>query len=235
MSELLEKIRSRGYWKVIIRPATFTEKRIAHQSDLLPILEKNLVALKGWNFPHIDNSREPGKGSDWISQEISWGPIVEFWRFYQSGQFVHYYGLPEDWSELPNTRMPSNDGVRRVLLEVKDVLLRFTEIFEFAARLAYSEAGDDGIHLDITVDNIEEHYLNLPRLTPDKATWIPHAAKREIEYTVNLSKLELVTKTRELALKPALDFFRCFNWNPGIDYLRDYQDELLPRSFSALR
>ena len=54
MSELLERIRSRGYWKAIVRPTTFVERRVKRHSDLLPILEKNSVEIKGWSFPHID-------------------------------------------------------------------------------------------------------------------------------------------------------------------------------------
>ena len=102
MSELLEKIRSRSYWKVIIRPATFVENRVPHRSALLPILEKNSVELKGWSFPHIDSFLKLDEGSDWIGQGISWDSIVELWRFYQSGQFVHYFGMPEDWSVGPS-------------------------------------------------------------------------------------------------------------------------------------
>ena len=235
MSALLEKIRSRAYRKVIIRPATFAEKRIANRADLCPLLEDTSVSFKGWNFPHVDKFHELNRGPDWISQEISWGPIVESWRFYQSGQFVHYFGLPEDWSELTSTRVPANDGIGRVFLDVKDVVLLFAEIFEFAARLAFSAAGDDGAHLEINVDNIDNHFLKLPGLISNSVSWIPEAKRNEIGYSVDVSRVQLVTETRELALKPTQEFFQSFGWNPGIRFLRDYQDELLPRRSGALR
>ena len=92
MSELLGKIRYRGYWRVNIRPYSFVGKRITDHSELLHILQKTSVEFKGWGFPHIDGWRKPDEGPDWIGQEISWDCIRELWRFYQSGQFIHYFG-----------------------------------------------------------------------------------------------------------------------------------------------
>ena len=140
MSELLEMIRSRGYWKAIVRPTAFVERRVEQRSDLLPILEKNSVEIKGWGFPHIDRVLAMDEGLDWIGQELAKNHILEFWRFYQSGQFIHYFGMPEDWTARPSPWLQSADGVHRVMLEVGDVVLRFTEIFEFAARLAFTDA-----------------------------------------------------------------------------------------------
>ena len=54
MSELLEKIRSRGYWRVVIHPASFVEKQVANISDLYPLLQKIAVELRGWDYPHLD-------------------------------------------------------------------------------------------------------------------------------------------------------------------------------------
>ena len=216
MSELLEKIRSRGYWKVIIRPATFVEKRVADRSALLPILEKTSVDLKGWSFPHIDSFQRLDTGSDWIGQELSWDSINELWRFYQSGQFVHYFGMPEDWNGHDNQ-----------MLGVADIVLRFTEIFEFAARLAFADVIDDVTRMEITVANVGERLLKLREYGFEKATWIPRANESEMLYKKDLSRSELVAETRELSLDPALELLRRFQWNPGIDIVRDFQGELL--------
>ena len=140
MSELLERIRSRGYWKAIVRPTTFIERRVEQRSDLLPMLEKHAVEIKWWNFPHVDRVLGVDEGPDWIGQELSRDHILEFWRFYQSGQFIHYLGMPEDWATHPSPWLQADDEVRRVMLDVGDVVIRFTEIFEFAARLAFTRA-----------------------------------------------------------------------------------------------
>ncbi len=224
MSELLNNIRSRGYWRVNIRPYSFVEKRIADHSELLHILQKTSVEMKGWNFPHIDAWRPPDEGSDWISQEISWDCIRELWRFYQSGQFIHYFGMPEDRSETVGL-LPRIDG--KVSLDVKGIVLQFTEIFEFAASLTFTAAGEEGLRVNIKVDNIEDHLLILPGFGPGKASWIPEARKKYMHHQIDVSKIELVAEKRELALTSALLLFECFNWSPDIELLRDLQEQMV--------
>ena len=233
MSELLPEIRSRGYWKVIIRPTVFTETRVGHQSALLPILENNAVELKGWSFPHVDSYLKLEKGPDWIGQEISWSPISELWRFYQSGQFVHYFGMPEDWGANANLWFPPDDGLQRVMLDIRPILLQCAEIFEFAARLTFTEAGDEEMHVEVAVDNLQNHFLGIGELGSEKVSRIPEARTTEMQFTADLSRTELVAQTRELSLKPALEIFRCFQWDPGIHIVRDLQDELLRKKPSV--
>ena len=220
MSKLLDKIRSRGYWMAIIRPTTFIEKRVAHRSELLPILEKYSVQIKGWSFPHIDAFVEIEKGPDWIGQEFDSDRILELWRFYQSGQFIHYFGMREDWD-------PSSNG--QVKLDVSGVILRFTEIFEFAARLALAEGWDEGVHLQVTADNLKNHVLQPPGLASGKVSWIPEAQVPKLEYAKELSKTALVANAQEASLDPALQLFKCFHWEPGIDIVRDLQASRLRR------
>src|SRR5918999_2600983 len=155
MNELLEKIRSRGYWKVIIRPATFVEKRISNTSDVYPILEKTSVQVRIWGFPHLDNNEKLGINVDWIGQEIAWEYYLELWRFYQSGQFVHLSGMAEDWLDRSRLSPPDQSWKPRTFLNVVGAVFRFTEIFEFAARLAFTAAGDEQMRLEITLSGLE--------------------------------------------------------------------------------
>ena len=234
MSELLERIRSRGYWKAIVRPTTFIERRVKHRSDLLPILEKNSVEIKGWSFPHIDPVMTLDEGLDWIGQELARDHILEFWRFYQSGQLIHYFAMPEDWGARSSPWLQSSDGISRVMLDVGDVVLRFTEIFEFAARLAFTETWNEGIHIEVSVDNIENHFLQLPGLGSTKVTGIPQAEVPAMQYARDLSIEELIAGAGELSLEPTLRMFGAFGWKPGIDVIRDLQTERLKRtSFAA--
>src|SRR5438093_8765937 len=100
MSPLLDKIKSHGHWRVVIRPFTFKKTRISEIKRLLPLLEKASVQLRGWDFPHIDRNDPPTIGLDYIGQECDWEDILEIWRFYQSGQFVHISGMRYDWLDL---------------------------------------------------------------------------------------------------------------------------------------
>lgn len=44
---ILDKIRTRGYWRVVIRPTSFDEDHIPDYADLFRIVEKNSVRLRG--------------------------------------------------------------------------------------------------------------------------------------------------------------------------------------------
>ena len=234
MSELLDKIRSRGHWRVVVRPATFDEKRVTELSALLPILEKTFVQFKGWSFPHLEGSSNIDKGTDWVGQEIDWEPIVEIWRFYQTGQFVHYSGMMTDWNKhsstfagLPSQWLSEKTGDRKVLLDLKEVMLRFAEIFEFASRLSSTKAGDYQMHLEIELLGIEDYLF---RVSPnDQVDFFREMANptSRIPFTVDVPAFDLMCNTKELALKPAAELFQRFGWNPGIAVLRDIQYELL--------
>ncbi len=234
MSEILEKIKSRGYLRVVIHPSAFVEKRIEERAALLPILEKTSVQLKGWNFPHIDGFCETQSGTDWIGQEINWDSIVELWRFYQSGQFVHYSGMLSDWSKHTGTftGMPSQwdsdvPGAPHVLLDIKEVIVRLAEIFEFAARLASTEAGDRQMHLKIEFNSIEHYLLRVsPNNEVDRFRGMVDPTPK-IPFELDLNAIDLKSNTKELALKPAAELFGLFGWKPGISILRDIKSELL--------
>ena len=196
MNELLEKIRSRGYWKVIIRPATFVEKRISNTSDLYPILEKTSVQVRIWGFPHLDNNEKLGINVDWIGQEIAWEYYLELWRFYQSGQFVHLSGMAEDWLDRSRLSPPDQSWKPRTFLNVVGVVFRFTEIFEFAARLAFTAAGDEQMRLEITLSGLEGRTLWVDPSYRWGASLLmtQKASVKELPYKTDLARTQLVTE-----------------------------------------
>ena len=59
---VLEKIRARGHWRVVIRPTTFEGSHIPSYSDLFPIVEKNAVRIRGWGYPHDRPQESTAKG-----------------------------------------------------------------------------------------------------------------------------------------------------------------------------
>lgn len=227
MSALLEKIRSRGYWKVVIRPITFMEKRVHEKSTLGHIVKSRSVSIKGWDFPHVDDFREFDTGADWIGHEIRWDHILEFWRFYQSGQFVHYLGMVEDWRDDSVQPCSSGESRKKIELCVDSILTRFTEVFEFASRLSFTEVGDMGTHLEIALVNINNHVLTVP----DSPGYVQLLKTNtpEFTYRADLTSIELATDERDLALKAATQLFQCFEWNPSIGLLRDIQARILSR------
>jgi hypothetical protein len=230
MSELLKKIRSRGYWKVVIHPAIFVENRVDDIAELYPILEKTSVQLRGWDFPHLDSRNQPHIDKDWIGQEIEWEHYLQLWRFYQSGQFVHFSGMTEDWVKESGLLRPYYDWSPSQFLSVKSAVFQFSEIFEFAARLALTEAGDEGMHIEVTISGLDRRELRLEDY--NRMPFVPGRYKATIQklpYKVDISRVQLVSEPREMALKPVVELFKRFGWNASLEILRDMQDELIHR------
>lgn len=228
MSEILKKIQSRGYWKVIIRPATFDERRIENFADLYSILQKTYVQIPSsrWEFPHLDSHATLQKKQDWIGQEYHWRQYLEVWRFYQSGQFVSIKGVYDDWRDESNLWPPPDGWKPCQFMEIEDTLLRFNEIFEFAARLAFTKAGDEYMRLKISVHNLKGRGLELD-MQRKGSSYLRTltASTNELSYEVDLPAVKLVASPGELALKPAIELFQRFGWNPGAGMLRDIRDD----------
>lgn len=223
---LLEKIKSRGHWRVVIRPSRFVAKRITEISTLYPIIQKNSVELRGWDFPHVDTYTSPHIDVEWIGQESEWQQYLEIWRFYQSGQFVDLGGMPEDWRDQSELWPADTDWRPGALLGIGDTLFKLTEIFEFAARLALTEAGDESIHIEITVSGLAGRrlWVDLHNRWPMFRKY--EASLQELPYKIELPRSELIAQPRELSLKPASELFARFGYTPSLTTLRDIQQIL---------
>lgn len=226
MSGLLDKICSRGHWRVVIRPSKFCQRRIPDIAALYPLLQKSVVSLRGWDFPQLEPLTNLHIDIDWVGQESEWDYFLEVWRFYQSGQFIHIAGMRNDWhdqSGLSPTRSGWQPGT---LLGVQDTLFRFTEIFEFAARLALTEAGDEQMCIEITLRGLQGRALRLD--SPSRLPFVHEyrASIKEFPLTMELPRSTLIADTRELAVQHASELFRRFGWDPPPDLLRSLQAEL---------
>jgi hypothetical protein len=82
---------------------------------------------------------------------------IEYWRFYQSGQFIHLFSVPEaanqDW------RRKYEDVEAPGILSVKNFLFTVTEIFEFAARLAQKHVYAGKLRISIDINQIRGFVL----------------------------------------------------------------------------
>ena len=131
MSDLLALIESRGHWHVIVRPTSYVSTRLATLADTERVFREAHIQLRGWDYPH-DPQEGPTRHRDYIEGSITWEAHNELWRLYQSGQFVHFFGMRDDWLK----------GVHRSDIEPGTVLgsvmtlYSFTELFNFSARLA---------------------------------------------------------------------------------------------------
>lgn len=221
---LLARIKERGYWHVVIRPENYMKDRIGSLPELYPIVRSASVNLRGWDFPHLE-TQPPPRGLDWIEGQVEWDHYLEIWRFFKSGQFVHLGAIRNDWREKPMFA-PSYARGENPTLWTADSLFKFTEIFEFASRLALSAAGDHTMQINARVVGLEGRVLYVEderRMPLDRAYT---AAINEFPYSISVSKEELVSNQRELAIVAATALFQVFGWDPIVQFLRDQQAQL---------
>ena len=137
MDELLLKIKSKGYWRIEIRPTKFENLRIRTLSKAQEIINSCVVSLRGWDYPHwnYDNVKNM---QDWVESWEDWQEFIEFWRFYRSGKFIHLFALHEDHIDMTRVlpiRYPPRPE-RAGYLDFISLTYQITEVFEFAARLS---------------------------------------------------------------------------------------------------
>jgi hypothetical protein len=228
--EAMTKITSRGYWKVVIRPAVFEQDRIENLGICEKLIRDCQVVLRGWDYPHYE---EIHSGKDFIWSETDWQDYIEFWRFYQSAQFVNYFGCEEDWwneREQASSRLGKYKPYE--VLEIICTLFRLTEIYEFASRLAQRDVFEKEVALIV-----ELHGMNNRKLIATGRILFPLdyiCREEDLHYEKSYSIQELIAKKSELALENALWLFERFDWrhvrsSEIVANLREDQNKLLER------
>jgi hypothetical protein len=220
MKDLIEKIKKNGYWKVIIRPIIFDENKISNLEECKKIIESSVVSLRGWNYPHIDKGGIKISGNDSIESycDSTWLGYFEYWRFYQSGQFVHYFSMREDYriDEKEIQRIQRQSATKSTkLLDIISTLYSVTEIFEFAQRLASKDILGNTIEISIELGGVENRELFF---WDSFSRWLNNnyiCTFRDENILVKraLSKEELITKSSETALSTCMEIFKKFNWS----------------------
>jgi hypothetical protein len=225
MSEVVDKVRSRGYWDVVIRPAVYDAERVRY-ADLYDLLRAAVVHMRGWPVPFIDDHEAPTHGGAWIGQDIDAISVghYEAWRFYTSGQFNQLRSVDVDWrseAELMPTPTPPEK-----VIEVWEILFYLTEVFELAARLALSPAGDDEMTLQVGLHGLAGRGLvvgqanRAPFFEPYKT------GEDSLERSLTIFRKDLVAEPRGLAVDMASEFFARFGWRPPRKQLLEHQREL---------
>lgn len=226
---VLEKIKSTAYWRVNLRPQRFRE-RLLSLSECLRLVEASHVRLRGWDYPHF-REQDIKSGDDWIESTVDWGDHIEYWRFFQSGQFIHYFAAWEDYREVPWVSSEYPSGKPDRYLEPVGVVYQVTEIFEFAARLVQRGVFDSGAVISISIHGTKDRQLaywrGLERLLSRRYVCELDAVAVDREPTL----AELTSGSSQLALQVAVDIFERFNWFAvPTDLFAEDQRRLLERN-----
>lgn len=227
------KIKSRGYWKVWLRPSKYVENRIESLSQCHEIMRECKVLLRGWDYPHISSRNPPYNGLNYVESFVDWQMYKEVWRLYQTGQFIHFSGIKEDWFEeysgLASSRWENTTP--GTIFGYINSLYKISEIYEFGARLAQKGIFGREIVLSVELFGMESRKLvslDTPRLIRRDFT----CRINDLPFERIFSVEEFITENQKLALDHFIWILERFNFaNPPRDFLEREQKDLLSGKF----
>ena len=226
------------HWRVNIRPNTYQEELIPSLSRCFEIVEQTKVRLRGWDYPHLstrDNQR--CQGVNWVGSWSNFQGHNEYWRFYQSGQFIHLFSIRESTensfrSHLEKTsrahhyfREPDWSSVKG-FVSVLNFFYTVTEIFEFGARLCQKELYRGDVQIRIDLKGIKGFML---MVDPDRSWHACYqASENHLGKTWTVRSDVLIGESANKSLDAIVWFFERFGWlNPPIEGLRSDQEQFL--------
>ncbi len=221
-SALLKKLRSRGYWRLMVYPTSFNKDRLKDIVVLKKFVVEKRVELRGWYFPHSDK-HNPVIGNDWVGSESEFHYLLDAWRLYQSGLFVVYQGLRPDWRDMSQEDEVASNPPGEKRLSIVDVIYTCTEVMEFAARLSLEFPGTDDIVVSMEIVGIDGRRLDVGPGRHD--FFFPQIARIERwSKTVSLSRSELVGDAWSHARDFARELFVRFEWENSAGGIADIQN-----------
>jgi hypothetical protein len=232
-------VLSHPHWRVNFRPASYIPEHLPTLGSLFEIIEKTKIRLRGWDYPHL--SRKPGQtgvGNNWVASWAHFLGNLEYWRFYQSGQFLHLFGVREaleaEWTqELKKHARSHLDYLESVnwdavpgFISFESSVYRFTEIFEFAARLSQHGVYSGAVTIAIRVTGIKGYVL-----TPGwNRAWSEYRAPAvdTLENVWSVNSADLVGGSADHSLRAIVWFFERFGWlDPNITSIKADQEKFL--------
>lgn len=236
-TELPVRVLDVPHWRVNIRQRVFEGPKLASLDQCIEAVRATRVSLRGWDYPHLSQRQQQIElGETWIASWVDFNGHIEYWRFYQSGQFIHLFSVqeaqlapwraelqraasfhalgPEDWDSVPG------------YFSLLSFLYHVTEVFEFAARLAQRGIYTGEIEVSIELKGIKGFVL-----TPDlDRAWsgTRRASQDKLGHTWVMPSSELVAKSPEASLQAVVWFFERFGWlQPATEVLARDQARFL--------
>lgn len=236
----LEKIKSRGYWKVEIYPAKYKED-VTPLMSIFSLIKETSVQFRGWDCPHaIEHAMEDrfdGYAIDGNRYEawIDWTYHKEIWRAYTSGKFIHLFSINEQWLDDYDESWGKSQWADREDLhtasDVIGVIYKVTEILEFAERFMKKLDQEEYV-FKISLQNVESNKLVI--LEPGRSgLWGDYINRSK---TINAFDGKILSSSIadkdarfDLGRNIIQKIFNHFNWEASDGLIRAEQIKLVER------
>jgi len=227
------------HWRINFRPDQYQKDLIPNLAWCFEIVQKNKLSLRGWDYPHLSNcDTECGVGNNWVASWSDFRGASEYWRFYQSGQFLHLFSVREamepQWKQKMQFHMQNHLSYMEKLdwtqvpgfISILNFIYCITEVFEFASRLCQGEVYKGALNIDIRITGIKGYVLAAEW---NRAWYSYYAASedrlgRSWTYQTDV----LVAESSDKAIEAILWFFERFGWlSPSEEVIRRDQENFL--------
>jgi hypothetical protein len=177
---------------------------------------------------------------NWVASWDDFMGHLEYWRMYQSGQFLYLSAVREateaGWRDkllrISRSRIhpPSSDfdwDQVTGFLEVVNLVYTVTEFFEFAARLAQELPDTEACQLTVGIHDIEGFMLAVDDI--HRSWWEYYAAREPVlENTWSFPVLDWVSRSADLSLDAIRWLVTRFGWlEPNLEAIKRDQETLL--------
>lgn len=242
IKDLPVPVKQFPYWQVLFRPDVYDPDLISSHSECKKLVEKARVQFRGWDFPHLAASTEGShglhQGSHWIGSWANFMGSIEYWRLFQSGQFVHFAALREaserqwkdkleeitmshlhhrqdiNWSEIPG------------YISLVNLVYTVTEHFEFAARICQAGTYRDTLHIHLSLSGVKGYVLT----TDWNRAWSQYCQASESDFAKlwSISSESLISGSLDHSLAAIVWLCECLGWSsPNEDSIRIDQQKLM--------
>jgi hypothetical protein len=214
MPDLIETIKTRGFFKVIVHPSVFNPALFSKLGDCIQIVRDLKVDLRGWDFPHYDFQEKPKTGQDYVEQSVNWSGFKEIWRYYQSGQFISLKALWEDWRSEEQAGLFSNPIKLEPMKSIDFVNFMYSiaEFLLFTSRLSNAGHLSESFVLSISLNNTKDRQL----ISLDGRAWLFNMYKcseDKLEYSNSIKSSNVISNLEGLIVDIIFYFFDRFGWH----------------------
>lgn len=238
-AQLPVPVQDHPHWRVNLRPAIYTPELIPSLAGCYATIEKTRLRLGGWEFPYLSPHRnQRQQGTNWIASWIDFAGHMEYWRFYQSGQFLHLSAVRECIDSRWGKEL--KDAMRRNLshlttfdwskvngyVDIQNLNCTISEIFEFAARLSQHGIYEGTVTIEVELRKSRGLLL---AAGPGRLWNIDCIAKEEnLGRAWEVGSDDLVASGAGHALEATRWFLERFGWiPPNMDPLKKDQERFL--------
>lgn len=239
--ETLRQIKERGYWKVTMHadPDQYDGGKFGFD-DLQDFVRTHQVRYRGIPFPDLEERKQSGyrNNETYIESFTQTCGCLKTFRFYRSGQFVHYSRMLEDVEgSAEQTFARSDPRYGKKFLSTLACIYHLTETFLFASRLADKGVFGDRVNIQIELRGVGGRVLHYadPYDFPFNKEYV--CRKDVVDLSCTKTPAELKVKRDNLAVEACAKILEYFQFSSEYvrDGLKSDQEDFYQKNFRRAR